>query len=67
MKQGETVVDSGESGGSFLPNSRTNIVLNRDKNKQLNLSPGVYQLEGEITWNQADQKQVSKFNFDLEI
>lgn len=67
LKQGGTIVDSGESGGSFLPKSNTNIVLNRDQNKQLNLNPGVYQLEGEIAWNEADEKEVSKFNLDLEI
>ena len=60
-------MSSGESGGSFLPNSQTNIILNRHENNQENFDTGIYQLEGKIVWNEADKKQVSKFNFDLEI
>ena len=50
-----------------MPNSQTNIVLNRHENIPETLTPGIYQLEGKIVWNEADKKQVSKFNFDLEI
>ena len=67
LKQDKNVISSGESGGSFLPNSQTSIVLNRHKNNPATLSPDIYQLEGKIVWNEADKKQVSKFNFDLEI
>lgn len=67
LKQDKKVVSSGESGSSFLPSSQTNIVLNRHINNQEVLAPGIYQLEGKIVWNEADKKQVSKFNFDLEI
>ena len=67
LKQGKKVISSGESGGSFLPNSQTSIVLNRHKNNQKTLTTGIYQLEGKIVWNEADRKQTSSFNFDLEI
>ena len=67
LKQGKNIIYSGESGGSFLPNSQTNIVLNRHENNQKTLDTGIYQLEGKIVWNEADKKQVSKFNFALEI
>ena len=67
LKQGKKVISSGESGGSFLPNSQTNIVLNRHENNQKTLTTGIYQLEGKIVWNEADKKQASKFDFDLEI
>ncbi len=67
LKKDKKVVYSGESGGSFLPNSQTNIVLNRHKNNQETLTPGIYQLEGKIVWNETDKKQASKFNFALEI
>ena len=67
LKQDKKIVFSGESGGSFLPKSNTNIVLNRHKNNQETLSPCIYQLEGKIVWNEADKKQVSKFDFDLKI
>ena len=71
LKQGKNIITSGESGGSFLPNSQTNIILNRNaiknSNSPLNLNPGNYQLEGEITWDEADQKKRSNFNFDLEV
>lgn len=71
LKQGKNVVATGQSGGSFLPDSQTNIVLNRNQDKKSNsnsnFTPGNYQLEGEIVWDKADQKQASSFNFDLEI
>ena len=67
LKQNKKVVYSGESGGSFLPNSQTNIILNSYKNNRATLGNGIYQLEGKIVWNEADKKQVSKFSFALEI
>ena len=70
LKQGKNVITSGKSGGSFLPDSQTNIVLNRNlikKNSPSNFTPGNYQLEGEIIWDKADQKETTSFNFDLEI
>ena len=67
LKQGGSEIASGISGGSFLPKSRSNILLNRDKSQKLDLAPGTYQLEGEIVWNNSDNKEKTSFAFDIEL
>lgn len=67
LKQKGKTIDSGESGGSFLPNSESNIVLNRVQDKKLNLAAGTYQLEGEIVWERSDKEEISSFDFQIEL
>ena len=67
MKQGKKVVASGESGGSFLPDSQTNVVLNRNQQQKLSLAAGVYQLAGEIVWEHADKQEMSNFDFEIKL
>ena len=67
LKQEDKVIASGQSGGSFLPSSKTNTTLNRVADKQIDLTSGQYQLTGEIVWNRLDQQQKSNFDFELEI
>ncbi|MEM7589942.1 MAG: P pilus assembly protein, chaperone PapD [Cyanobacteria bacterium P01_A01_bin.83] len=67
LKQGKEVVGSGKSGGSFLPDSQTNLELNRQRNKELSLEPGVYQLEGKIIWERSDEQEVFDFDFEIEL
>ena len=71
LKQDNKTVASGESSGTFLPQSRSNIRLNRDRSsEQLNLSDlpqGNYQLEGEIVWEKSDKQKQSNFSFDFKI
>ena len=65
-REGKTV-DSGESGGSFLPNSESDLVLNRVQNKKIDLATGIYQLEGEIVWEHSDKQKASSFDFEIEL
>lgn len=67
LKQNNKEIASGESGGSFLPDSQTNIILNPQENQNLDLVPGKYQLEGNVIWDKADEKQVENFNLELKL
>ena len=67
LKQNNKTIASGESGGAFLPDSQTNVVLNRSGKQKIELTPGEYQLEGEIVWDKYDRKTVSDFSLDLEL
>lgn len=65
LKQGGKKIASGNSGGSFLPNSQTNVILNRRAEEKLDLAPGVYQLEGKVTW--LDEEKQSDFDLKLKL
>nr|MDJ0596088.1 hypothetical protein [Pleurocapsa sp. MO_226.B13] len=71
LKQDNKTVASGESGGTFLPQSRSNIKLNRHQHPEklnlIDLPQGNYQLEGEIIWEKSDKQKQSNFSFDLKI
>ena len=67
LKQEGKTIDSGESGGSFLPNSKSDIVLNRVGDKKLDLATGTYQLEGEIVWERSDGQKASSFDFEMKL
>lgn len=67
LKQGIKVIASGESGGSFLPQSKTNLVLNHHQEEKLDLASGNYQLSGKIIWEKLDEEQASNFKFDLKF
>lgn len=67
LKQKDRVVADGQSGGSFLPSSKTNTILNRGTETQIDLTRGQYQLTGEIVWDKLDRQQTSNFDFELEI
>lgn len=68
LKQGGNQIAAGTSGGSFLPGSQINILLNRTKETaNLTLQPGSYQLTGEIEWKEKDNKKSFPFNMDLKI
>ncbi len=67
LKQEDKVVADGQSGGSFLPSSKTNTILNRGTETQIDLTRGKYQLTGEIVWDKLDRQQTSNFDFELEI
>ena len=67
LKQNNQKIASGESGSSFLPDSQTNIVLNRQEDQNLDLVPGSYQLVGDVIWDNADDKEVESFNLELKL
>ena len=65
LMQGETEVSKGVSGASFLPNSQVNLLLNKPDQFKSNLSPGTYQLRGEISWEEAGQSKVIPLKMDV--
>jgi hypothetical protein len=68
LKKENLEVAAGKSGGSFLPQTQTNILLNHDQHKsKLDLAPGVYQLTGKMIWNSLEGQETSDFQIEVKI
>jgi hypothetical protein len=68
LKKGDIQVASGKSGGSFLPQTQTDISLNRpQKETKLDLAPGVYQLTGEMVWDSLGGQKKHDFQIEVKI
>ncbi|RUT06032.1 hypothetical protein DSM106972_032380 [Dulcicalothrix desertica PCC 7102] len=68
IKQGATVVKTGEIASmGIVPDSERNIVLNQSKKDELALSPGTYQLTGELIWGEDKDKKNQRFNINLTV
>lgn len=66
LKQGGTVVKTGETPDTgIVPDGDRNIILNPSKKDELALSPGTYQLSGELIWGEDKDKKNQRFNVNL--
>ncbi|WP_144051059.1 P pilus assembly protein, chaperone PapD [Calothrix sp. PCC 6303] len=68
LKQGGTVIKAGESASTgILLESDRNITLNtsRQDKDALALSPGIYELSGEMIWGEDKKKQPFKLNLTV--
>lgn len=66
LKRGEIVVKTGKVDPSFVvENSDRNLLLNYPTKDQPALTPGEYQLSGELTW--GDDKNISKLPFNVNL
>ncbi|MEQ8462978.1 P pilus assembly protein, chaperone PapD [Coleofasciculus sp. E1-EBD-02] len=67
LKQGETVIKSGELPAStIIAQSDRNLILNNFQAGTSSLSPGNYQLIGELTWGEDNSNKVP-FSVNLTI
>ncbi|MFH7030093.1 MAG: P pilus assembly protein, chaperone PapD [Heteroscytonema crispum UTEX LB 1556] len=67
LKQGETVIKTGEApSAGIVPESDRNLILNREEKDELTLSPGTYQLSGELIWGE-NNKNTLPFKLDLTV
>jgi P pilus assembly chaperone PapD len=68
LKQGGTIVKSGESPDTgIVPDGDRNLILNQSKKDELALSPGTYQLSGELLWGEDNGKSKLPFKLDLTV
>lgn len=68
LKQGGTVVKTGESTASgIVPDGDRNLILNQSKKDELALSPGTYQLSGELMWGEDNDKSKLPFKLNLTV
>lgn len=66
LNQGGTVVKTGETPDTgIVPDGDRNIILNPSKKDELALSPGTYQLSGELIWGEDKDKKNQRFNVNL--
>jgi P pilus assembly chaperone PapD len=67
LKQGGTVIKTGEApSAGIVPESDRNLILNHSKKDELALSPGTYQLSGELIWGE-NNKNTLPFKLDLTV
>jgi P pilus assembly chaperone PapD len=70
LKQGGTVVKKGETPATaIMLESDRNITLNTSKKDQdaFVLSPGIYELSGEMTWGDSKEKKKQTFKLNLTV
>jgi len=68
LKQGGTVVKTGEAlDTGIVPDGDRNLILNQSKKDELALSPGTYQLSGELLWGEDNDKSKLPFKLDLTV
>ncbi|GAX34883.1 P pilus assembly protein, chaperone PapD [Nodularia sp. NIES-3585] len=66
LKRGETVVKTGKlDPASVVPESDRNLLLNYPSKDDPALTPGEYQLSGDLSW--GDDRNASKLPFDVNI
>ena len=68
LKQGETVVKTGKLDPTgIVAKSERNFLLGYPSKDQSGITPGQYQLSGELVWSEGDKQRTKGFNVTLTI